>query len=134
MRRPFLLSALVIVLAACHGAQAPMPDLFPETSGAWHRTVLREMRAAEAPDPVPQAGIERLRAASYEGPGKIEVRVYRMTSGEAALDVMQRWRAAPDTVFFCSDRTFVVVQWESAERKALHEFVSALQNKLNTKQ
>src|SRR4051812_30923295 len=108
MRRPYLLSALVIVLGACHRAQAPMPDLFPETSGAWHRTGLREMCAAEAPDPVPKAGIERLRAASYEGPGKIQARMYQMSSAEAALDVMQRWRAAPDTVFFCSDRTFVV--------------------------
>ena len=119
--------ALVIALAACHRAQAPEPDVFPATSGAWHRTALREMRAAEAPDPVPQASIERIRAASYEGPGKIDARAYQLRSPAVALDVAQRWRAAPDTVFFASDRFFVVVRWESAERKALHEFVSALE-------
>src|SRR5436305_12310885 len=114
MRRLSLLSALVIVLAACHRVQAPMPDLFPETSGAWHRTALREMRAAEAPDPVPKAGIERLRAASYEGPGKLDARVYRMSSAAVALDVAQGWRAAPDTVCFSSDRACAVAQWGSA--------------------
>ena len=119
------------MLASCHRAEAPMPDLFPETAGAWHRTAVREMKPAEAPDPVPQAGIERIRAASYEGPGKLEARVYQMSTPAVALDVVQRWQAAPDTVLIYAGRFFVVVSWKEAERGALREFVSALEKKLN---
>jgi hypothetical protein len=134
MLRPVFLCALATALAACHRAEPPMPALFPESVGAWHRTSLRDLKAAEAPDPVPQAGIEKIQAASYEGPGKLDVRVYQMTASAVALDVVQRWRAAPDTIFFYADRFFVVVKWESAERKALQEFVAALEKKLNAKQ
>jgi hypothetical protein len=44
--------------------------------------------------------------------------------------VVQRWRSAPDTIFFYADRFFVVVHWQSAERKALQDFVATLQKKL----
>ena len=134
MTRSCLLCALGIQLAACHRAEAPVPDIFPENAGAWHRTALREIRAAEAPDPVPRAGIERIRAASYEGPGKLDARVYQMSSPAVALDAGQRWRPAPQAVFFYSDRFFAVVRWESADRTALHEFVSGLERKLSAKQ
>jgi hypothetical protein len=78
--------------------------------------------------------VERIRAASYEGPGKLEARVYQLTSSAAALDVVQRWRPAPDTVFFYNDRFFVLIQWQTADRKALHEFVGALEKKFPVKQ
>ena len=79
--------------------------------------------------PVPQAVIERRRAASYEGPGKLDARVYQLSTPAVALDVVQRWHPAPDTVCFYAGRFFVVVKWESAERRALQEFVSALEKK-----
>jgi hypothetical protein len=134
MTRPFFLCALALALAACHREKDPMPDVFPQDAGPWHRTALRELRAAEAPDPVPPAGIERIRSASYQGPGKLDVRVYQMSSPAVALDMVQRWHAAPDTVFFYGGRYFAVVRWESAERKALHAFVGVLESKLNAKQ
>lgn len=111
-----------------------MPDLFPENAGLWHRTSMRELTPAEAPDPVPPASIRRIRAASYEGAGKLDARVYQLSTSAVALDLVQRWQAAPDTVFFYADRFFVVVRWESAERKELQEFVSALEKRLNAKQ
>ena len=125
-----MLLVLTSAMVACHRAPAPMPDMFPENIGAWHRTSLREFQLAEAPDPVPQAGIEQIRAASYEGPGKLDVRVYRMSTPAVALDVVQRWRPAPDTIFFYADRFFVVVHWQSAERKSLQDFVASLEKRL----
>lgn len=106
-----------------------MPDIFAEVVGAWHRTSVSELAPAAAPGPVPPADIERIRAASYEGPGKLDARLYQLTSPAVALDVVQRWRPAPDTVFFYQDRFFVLVQWQTADRKALREFVAALQKK-----
>jgi hypothetical protein len=47
--------------------------------------------------------------------------------------VVQRWKPAPDTVFFYKDRFFVLVQWQTADRKALREFVGALEKRLANK-
>ena len=105
-----------------------MPD-FVETAGAWHRTSTVELASAAPPDAVPPTAIERIRTASYEGPGKLAARVYQLTSPAVALDVAQRWRPVPGTVFFYKDRFFVVVQWQTADRKALQEFVGALEKR-----
>jgi len=104
-----------------------MPDLFTETAGAWHRTGVRELPPSLPPDSLPPAAIERIRAASYEGPGKLDARVYQLTSPAAALDVAQRYRPAPDTVFFNSGRFFVLIHWQTADRQALHQFVCTLE-------
>ena len=111
-----------------------MPDLFTDTAGAWHRTSVRELAPSSAPDSVPPAAIERIRAASYEGPGKLDARVYQLTSPAAALDVAQGWKPTPGTVFFCSGRFFVLIHWQTADRKALQEFVAMLEKKFPARQ
>jgi hypothetical protein len=98
-----------------------MPDIFTEVVGAWHRTGVRDLP--------PPAGIERLRAASYQGPGALDARVYQLTSPAVALDMAQRWKPSPDTVFFYGDRFFVIIRWRTADRNALREFVAALEKK-----
>ena len=124
----FLLACLACTLVpgACRRAPAPKPDIFAEVVGAWHRTSAGEL--------TPPAGIERIRAASYEGPGKIDVRVYQLTSPAMALDMAQQWKPAPGTVFFYSGRFFVLVGWQTADRKALREFVGALEKKFPARQ
>jgi hypothetical protein len=111
-----------------------MPDIFTGVVGAWHRTSRGELPPAPEPDPVPRAAIERISAASYEGPGKLEARLYQLTSPAVALDVAQRWKPAPGTVFFYSDRFFVLIRWQTADRKALREFVGALEKKFPVRQ
>jgi len=128
MTRPRFLLACTLALAACGRAPVAKAEVLTERVGAWHRTSLREVEVA--PDPVPAGAIERIRSATYEGPGKIEVRVYQLSSAAVALDVVQRWKAAPDTVLFYSDRFFAVVQWQGAERSALREFVGILEKGL----
>jgi hypothetical protein len=51
-----------------------------------------------------------------------------------ALDMAQRWKPAPDTVFFYNGRFFVLIQWQTADRKALREFVAALEKKFPARQ
>jgi hypothetical protein len=130
MTRSRFLLAASLTLAACGRGGMPMPDAFPETAGAWHRVSLGELTAAHAPDPLPEATIERIRAAAYEGPGKVEARVYQLTSAAVALDAGQRWKPAANTVAFESDRFFVVVQWQTAERTALQDFVRGLETRM----
>lgn len=117
-------------LAGC-GGSTPAPNLFPETvAGVWHRTELREVSAGDAPDPVPRTVINRLQTASYQGPGKLEARVYELESPGIALDMVQRWRPSADTVFFYRQQYFVVVKWQDADRKALTAFVTEIQKRL----
>jgi hypothetical protein len=133
MRSRFLL-ACALALDACRRAPAPMPDVLTEVAGAWHRTSVSELPPSLARDAVPPAAIVRIRAASYEGPGKLDARVYQLTSPAVALDVAQRWKPAAGTVFFYQDRFFVLVQWQTADRKALHEFVATLEKKFTAGQ
>ena len=134
MTRPRILLLAVLVMASCGGKPTVMPDLFPESVGAWHRIAASELTASSAPDGIDVAVVEKVRAASYEGPGKLEARAYQLTSSAVALDIVQRWHAKADTVYFYQDRFLVVLKWQTADRKALQEFVAALDGKLKAKQ
>jgi hypothetical protein len=122
---------LAVVLGGC-GRNAPLPaGYFPETvAHSWRRTAWRSLPVSEAPDPVPRTSVERVQVAAYEGPGKLEARVYELSSPGVGLDLAQRWRPSADTVFFYRGRYFVVVKWQQAERKALQEFVRELEKRL----
>src|SRR5689334_3589618 len=100
MRREWLSSVAGLLgpMAACR--RAPKPDLFPAAVGVWRRTTLREVPVSEAPDPVPRTAVDWLQTATYEGPGKLEARVYALDSPAVALELVQRWRPSADTVFF----------------------------------
>jgi hypothetical protein len=122
---------LALALGACR-SNAPLPaDLLPETvAHVWRRAATRNLPVSEAPDPVPRLSVKRLQVAAYEGPGKLEARVYELSSFEVGLDLVQRWRPSADTVFFNRGRYFVVVKWQQADRKALQEFVRQLEQRL----
>ena len=109
----------VLALVSCRRDAAPMPDVFAERIGAWHRTSAGELPPSAASGAVSPAVVERIRAATYEGAGKLEARVYQLSSPAPA----------PGTVFFYSGRFFVLIQWQTADRKALHEFVGILEKK-----
>jgi hypothetical protein len=96
----------------------------------WRRTALRELSAGDAPDPVSRSVIDSLQAASYEGPGKVEARVYELESPGVALELFQRWRPSADTVFFYRQKYFVVIKWQDADRKALKAFVTEIEQRL----
>ena len=133
-KRPRYLLVYVLALASCRQAPAPTPDIFAGAVGPWHRTSLTELPPSAPPDPVPPSAIQRIRAATYEGPGKLDARVYQLTSPAVASDLAQRWTPAPDTVFFYAGPFFVLVRWQTADRKSLHEFVGALEKNFPTRQ
>jgi len=132
-------------LAACHNAVQLPANLFPATAaGGWRLVVAREgisliddVAAAlaacfsmAAPDPVPRNEIERLEEGLYEGPGKVDARVYALGSPTVGLELSQRWRPSSDTVFFNRGNFFVVVKWQAAERGALETFIRQLEGRL----
>jgi hypothetical protein len=116
---------------ACRSQAELPPNLFaPTAAGGWRRTSLRDLPPSESPDPVPRTSVDRLVTASYDGPGKLDARVYALSSAGVALELMQRWRPSADTVFFDHGRLFVVIKWQSADRKLLQEFVAELEKRL----
>ena len=116
-------------MTACRRAPVT-PDVFPSTVGAWHRTALDHPPVSDAPDPVPHSAVVEFQSADYEGPGKLEARLYVLDAPAVGLEVAQRWRPSADTVFFNLGRYFVVCKWQDADRKALQAFVAQLQKKL----
>lgn len=74
--------------------------------------------------------VDRIVAASYEGPGKLDARVYAVSAPAVAFELAQRWRPSADTVFFDHGPFFVVIKWQSADRKLLKEFVADLEKRL----
>jgi hypothetical protein len=124
-------AGLLALAAACRENRAPLGLLAEKAAGGWRRTSLVETPVSDAPDPVPRSAVTRLETAEYEGPGKLEVRLYELTSPEDGVTLAQRWRPSADTVFFNGGRFFVVIKWEQAEREALRSFVRELQGKLH---
>lgn len=122
--------ALPLGCAAC-AKREPSIEVFPQSIAGWTRASLRELTPSEAPDPVAPANLRRIQIATYEGAGKIEVRAYELTRQEIGLDLAQRWKPSPDTVFFWARSWFVVVKWQEADRKALQEFTRSLEKRLN---
>jgi hypothetical protein len=122
--------AFALALSACR--EKPMPVvLLPETvASVWRRASLTETPVSEAPDPVPRTSVKRLQVAEYEGPGKLEARVYELTSSAVGLDMVQRWRPSADTVFVNPGRFLVVVKWQQADRQALQDFVREIEKRL----
>jgi len=118
------LLAATIATAACK--QAPPRGLLPEILGQWRRTRLQELKSFTTAGVIPPASIRRLQTATYEGPGRLDVSLYTLASSASALDAVQRWPPAAETVFFYRDEFFVVIQYHQADRKAVNEFVRDL--------
>jgi len=128
-----ILAVLPLLFASCGKQPELPPDLFPQTAaGVWRRGEVRDLPVSESPDPVPRNEIDRLRQADYEGPGKLQARVYLLRSDGVSLELTQRWRPSADTVFFNVRRYFVVVKWQTDDRKSLQQFVHDLQVKLSS--
>jgi hypothetical protein len=120
----------VLLFTACSHSTV-VPDELPQTVAAvWHRTAFNRPPVSDAPDPVPRSAVQQFQSATYEGPGKLDARVYVLDSSAVALDLSQRWRPSADTVFFNVGRFFVVMQWQDADRKALQAFSADLQMRL----
>jgi len=115
---------LALVWSACSQPARSGASLLPASlGGVWQRKSLRDI-------PPPKPAVVRAFEGAYEGAGKLTVDLYETKVSGAAFEMVQRWRAAPDTVCFDKGRYFVLVKWEQADRKALTAFVRALQKEL----
>jgi hypothetical protein len=92
---------------------------------------LKSLEPAALAD-APELARPRIRSwwkAEYGGPGIGRVQVYELNAS-VGLDLVQKWRPAPDSVTFDTERYFIVVSWENADRSAATALVRGLQSSL----
>jgi hypothetical protein len=123
-RRFWMLAVLASI--ACSQPPRSSESLLPaRVAEVWARTSLHDI-------PPSPARARRAFEATYEGAGKLKADVYELHTSAEGLDMVQRWKPAPDTVFFYKDNYFAVVKWSQADRQALTAFVRALEKGLGT--
>lgn len=112
-----------LMWSACGPPVRSSASLLPANVDGWQRRSLRNGAPL-------QPGVVRAFEAGYAGAGQLTVDLYETKVSGTAFEMTQHWRATPDSVFFDKGRYFVVVHWQQADRKALTDFVRALQKQL----
>jgi hypothetical protein len=123
MTRRFWMLTVLASIACSHPPRSSERLLPRQVAEVWTRTSLHDI-------PPSPARARRAFEATYEGAGKLTADVYELNSSAEGLDMVQRWKPAPDTVFFYKDNYFAVVKWSQADRQALTAFVRALEKGL----
>ena len=125
------LLGVALLLAGC-GKPGGRQNLLPETVGSqWRRASLGGITTSGLQPPLTASTVKRGQSAQYDGPGKVDVMLYELSSSAAALDAVQRWRAEANSIFFYRDEFFVVVHYDAAaDRQALNAFVRDLSQHL----
>jgi hypothetical protein len=122
---------MAVFLAACGPRTKPKEELAPEIiADNWRREQVEELPAPSLPVGIPSSGVRRVIRANYSGPGTIQMDIYELTSSAGGLDMVQRWKSAPDTVVFYKDNYFASVKWAKADRNAVHAFVREAEQRL----
>jgi hypothetical protein len=114
------------LLAAC-ARKALVPDFPPTVAGGWHLKSTQSLPAATAPEFQRKIGTRGWWKALYEGPGSATVDLYELTSSAGGLEMVQKWRAAADTVVWYTPHYFVVVRWHGADRPMVSALIRALE-------
>jgi hypothetical protein len=105
----------------------PSKEVLPVTVDSAWKLVSSEPESA-IPDVISKLGCKQARRAIYEGPAKLTVAVFEMTSSAGAFEVLQNWRVERRTVPLQKDKYFVLVT--GANDKVLAEFASAFEKAL----
>ena len=116
----------VLLLTACE-RKAPPPEFTPTVADSWRLRMTQSFPPGSAPELISKRGGRNWWRASYEGPGSMTVELYELAAPAAGLDLVQRWRPVADTVVWYTPRYFVVVKWQSSDRRAVGAFIRALQ-------
>jgi len=120
---------LLAFLVACKSK--PPTDVLPEvTGGGWHRVDIREIPPQAAPDPISPRSIRSIVAGTYEGPGKLSVRVYHVVAPAIGLELVQRWRAPENVADYYEGPYIVVISWPESQPPFLQEFRDDLNTRL----
>jgi hypothetical protein len=128
MRRRKLLM-LAPLLAACSGGmrEAEYPK---EVGGGWRLYGVEDMPAEQAPVELRTAGVTAWRRGRYEGPGWMDVFLYRMGTQASAFEMQQKWRTQPGILVGHADNLFIVYRPERSTPAEVAKFPAAFEKAL----
>jgi hypothetical protein len=88
----WLLLVMIASALSCSSPTRPLADVIPATADGWTRSQVTPLPANDAPEMVRQLGLEQAVSATYTGPSKISVKIFRMKGQTSAFELIQRWR------------------------------------------
>jgi hypothetical protein len=122
---------LTIGLASC--GSTPRPLVLPQNlASVWRLQSSHAEPAATAPEMIRAIGTRGWTAATYQGPGKVDLAIYELTSEPGGLEMVQKWRPQANTVVFYTPRYFVAVKYDVPDRAPVNALITALQKLLST--
>jgi hypothetical protein len=124
----------VFLAALCLGCGDRGNGFVPpaEIAGGWKLASQSELPASGTAEEVRQLGVRSAHAAEYEGTGgrRLSVRFYRMGSGSAAFELMQKWRPAEGKVALYQDVWFVILESEALDHRGLSALAEPVEKHL----
>ena len=123
----FLISLLF--LTACADDARTPPDLPKMIAPDWQLGSVTPANMAAEPELL-RSHAKASWVVLYRGQNTAFVRIYRLKGSASGLDLVQRWRAAPNSVVFYTPRYFVTVEWRVNDREALRLLVAKLEQVL----
>ncbi len=123
----FLISLLF--LTACADDARTPPDLPKMIAPDWQLGSVTPASMAAEPELL-RSHAKASWVVLYRGENTAFVRIYRLKGSASGLDLVQRWRPAPNSVVFYTPRYFVTVEWRVNDREALRLLVAKLEQVL----
>src|SRR2546423_10502906 len=101
-------ACILFLIAGCERRGATVAPSLPAAIGSWRLKSMEAAPPGDAPQLARATGIRAWWRAEYAGPSVAHVQVYKLASSGAGLDLVQKWRAAANTVTFYTDDYFIV--------------------------
>jgi hypothetical protein len=118
-----LLSALILILAACGGSSQEW-TLPAEMEGGWKLGV--KAPSPETIELVKQLSAKKSLMAAYEGPGTVIVTAFQLDEG-VAFEQVQRWRQQPGKIVFHHGPWFVILESTTLDARQLSGIAALLE-------
>ncbi len=119
----------LLFLAACADSGGTPPDLPKTIAPDWQLGSVTPASMAAEPE-LFRTHAKASWVVLYRGENTAFVRIYRLKGSASGLDLVQRWRPAPNSVVFYTPKYFVTVEWRVNDREALRMLVAKLEQVL----
>ncbi len=128
MTRRMWLCSLAGLMACSPAPRQSELSLPAELKGGWKRETHEPLQAEAVPEQVRALGLCCSERATYQGPGRLAVSVYRMTTSAGAFELMQKWRRSEGSTYFAEGVAFVVIEAQEADSAAVRAASQQLQS------
>lgn len=124
---------LVLICAAatsCARQSKAIAEVLPtQLQDDWKLQGTKTLPAEESPAIVRSLGLRQAITATYQGTGRIVIRVFEMNVEASAFELIQKWQQR-DGLAIYKGPYFVVARGEGADQATVASFLQALQQEM----